>query len=464
MRRTGPAAHSLRWRLLRAVSVATLLVWSLSGVFSYLKAQHEAEELMDGHLAQSARLLLALVRDNESHLGDLAMRLATVRGTSDNIYEPPLEFQIGHGDGTILLRSDAAPLLPVLGVAGYSDIERDTESWRVLNMVAADGNYRVQVAQSIAMRDQAALEVASQSVYPIVIVLPLLLLASYFSVRRVLRPLDALADDVAVRTPETLTPLPERDVPQEVAPLVGALNRLFGRLGQTLENERRFTADAAHELRTPLAAVKVQTQVAMLAADPQIRGHALQQIESGVDRATRLVNQLLRLARLDPMHQLDHPQAFDLRGVVDEALRAIRNARPQIGHEIVEELPAQPLIVAGDPDLLGIALRNLVDNALRYSGPGSSIRISAAGSGERCMLSVRDNGPGVPADIQTRLGERFYRHCDSGAEGNGLGLAIVGRIAELHGGQFAAGNHPDGGFVATLSELRLAPAASGSSA
>jgi two-component system sensor histidine kinase QseC len=457
----GPkAAHSLRRRLLRAVSVATLLAWSLTGVFSYQKAQHEAEELMDGHLAQTARLLLALVRDNEDHLSDLANRLATVRGTRENIYEPPLEFQIGRDDGTVLLRSTDAPSLPVLGIAGHSDIERETESWRVLNMVSADGSYRVQVAQSIALRDQAALEIAWQTAYPVVIVLPLLLLMIYFSVRSVLRPLDALAEDVAARTPDTLSPLPERNVPQEVTPLVAALNRLFVRLGATLENERRFTADAAHELRTPLAALKVQTQVARLSNDPQMRGHALQQIESGVDRATHLVNQLLRLARLDPLSSLENRQAFDLHTVVNDALAAIRGANPDITQTIVNELPERPLLSEGDPDLLVIAVRNLIDNAIRYSGLASTIRITSVVDGSRCSLSVRDNGPGVPAAIQARLGERFFRNRETSVEGNGLGLAIVARIAELHGGSLAAGNLPEGGFAATLDRLHLATAIS----
>lgn len=449
------AAHSLRRRLLRAVSIATLLAWSLTGVFSYQKAQHEAEELMDGHLAQTARLLLALVRDNEDHLGDLANRLATVRGTHENLYEPPLEFQIGRGDGTVLLRSTDAPSLPVLGIEGHSDIERETESWRVLNMVSADGSYRIQVAQSIALRDQAALEIAWQTVYPVVIVLPLLLLLIYFSVRRVLQPLDALAKDVAARTPDTLSPLPERKVPQEVAPLVAALNRLFARLGTTLENERRFTADAAHELRTPLAALKVQTQVAVLSQDPEMRDHALQQIENGVDRATHLVNQLLRLARLDPLSSLENRQTVDLHGIVSEALAAVRGANPNIDQEIVEELPSRPLPVEGDPDLLVIAVRNLIDNAIRYSGPASTIRIMAEADQGNCTLSVRDNGPGVPAAISGRLGERFFRNRETSVEGNGLGLAIVARIAALHDGRLIAGNHPEGGFRAGLEGLRL---------
>jgi len=449
------ALSSLRWRLLRAVSVATLLAWSLAGVFSYTNAQREAEELMDGHLAQTARLLLALVRGNEHHLGDLATRLATVRRVAQrSIYEPPLEFQIGQADGTVLLRSPNAPSLPVLGVAGYSDIKRNV-SWRVLNMVSADGKYRVQIAQSIELRDRAALEVASQTVYPVVFVLPMLLALIYYSIRKTLRPLDELAKDIAARTPDTLARLPERETPQEVAPLVAALDRLFERLGRTLKNERQFTADAAHELRTPLAALKVQTQVAILSQEPQARNHALRQIEHGVDRATRLVNQLLRLARLDPMSHLDQPCAVDLRDVVDDVLHSLSAAHPQAMQTLVDELPRQTLLIRGDADLLSIAIRNLIDNAVNYSGADSAIRLLARCADGYCALTVRDNGPGVPAALEGRLGERFHRGSGSGVEGNGLGLAIVARIAELHGGRLIAANHPDGGFAATLADLPL---------
>jgi two-component system sensor histidine kinase QseC len=204
----------------------------------------------------------------------------------------------------------------------------------------------------------------------------------------------------------------------------------------------------------------VQTQVARLSNDPQMRGHALQQIESGVDRATHLVNQLLRLARLDPLSSLENRQAFDLHTVVNDALAAIRGANPDITQTIVNELPERPLLSEGDPDLLVIAVRNLIDNAIRYSGLASTIRITSVVDGSRCSLSVRDNGPGVPAAIQARLGERFFRNRETSVEGNGLGLAIVARIAELHGGSLAAGNLPEGGFAATLDRLHLATAIS----
>lgn len=441
---------SLRWRLVRAVGLASLLVWLAAAFLVYDNAQHEAAELMDGELAQSARLLLALIRDNEDHLADVAERLADMRGKARDIYEPQLEFQIGRGDGTILLRSPDAPDLPILGLPGYSDIVRQDASWRMLNLTAADAKYRIQVAHSLAARDQAALEVASRTLLPLVFSVPLLLLLIYVSVRRGLQPLDALAQDVRTRSPGNLTPLHGRAVPQEAMPLVAALNSLLERLAIALNNERRFTADAAHELRTPLAAVKVHTQVALLSADAVARDHALRQIEAGVGRGDHLVDQLLRLARLDPLAGLDLLRSFDLGETVRQEIVRLLEAMPEDAHRLEIDIPEQAVDIVGDSDLVGIAIRNLADNALRYSPAAGAIHITVSEEGSAVSLTIRDHGPGVPDSELARLTERFFRGNHQPAEGNGLGLAIVKRITELHGAELHFRNHPDGGLVSRI--------------
>lgn len=441
--------RSLRWRLLATVSVAVLVLWLLTGWFSYSKAQHEAEELMDGNLAQIGRLLLAITQDNEDDLSELSSRLSTVRGAVDNVYEPPLEFQIGLGDGRIVARSVGAPDLPMLGVAGYSDILRKDGSWRVLNVVASDGRHRVQVSQSIGLRDRAALEVAEQTVLPLAIITPVLLLLIYVSVVRALDPLNQLARDVAARSADNLAGLSVEKVPKEVAPLVVAINRLFLRVARALNHERRFTADAAHELRTPLAAIKVQTQVAQRSDEPASRVHALGQIEAGVARATRLVEQLLRLARLDPLGALADPQPLDLRSLLERTVEHVISAHPAFTQTVRHELPLSGIHIRGDADLLEIALRNLIDNAIRYTPAYSTIVIRLE-EGDGVCLSVCDDGPGVPESLIARLGERFVRGRHDLGEGNGLGLAIVSRVMELHGGHFEARNLATGGFCACL--------------
>jgi len=443
-------AHSLRWRLLIAVCTVVLLIWGLTGFLTHNKALHEAEELMDGNLAQRAHLLLALLHDNESGLDGLGRRLVAGHAARTNIYEPPLEFQFGRADGTVLLRSDNAPDLPITGTPGYSDILLRKKSWRILNMMSPDGRYRVQVAQSIDVRDQAALEVASQAMLPVALILPVLMLLLYLSIRRGLRPLDQLATDVAARGSDNLAPLPNGWAPTEVRPLVAALNRLFYRVGMALEYERRFTADAAHELRTPLAAIKVHAQVARLSAEPRIREHALSQIEAGLERATHLIDQLLRLARLDPLSQLPSPSSIDLRAVVEKSVAGFRDGIPSPTQHIVVEMPARPLVITADADLLEIALRNLLDNEIRYTPATSTIWINARDERRFITLTIRDNGPGVAATELPRLTERFFRGRDNRAEGSGLGLAIVARIAELHAAHLAVSNHPDGGFSVML--------------
>ena len=450
-RETG--LHSLRWRLLATVGVAALLGLAISGVLSYGQAQHEAEEMMDGHLAQSARLLLALVSDNEAHLAELAKRLATVSNEHGSAYEPPLEFQIGRADGSLLLRSAHAPDAPLSGTPGYSVIEHDGLPWRMLTLAASaePSDYRVQVGQSIALRDRAALEVAGQAVLPTALISPLLLVLLYFSVRRGLKPLDELAADVASRSPENLRPLATVDAPLEAQPLLLALNRLLGRLQDTLDNERRFTADAAHELRTPLAAVRIQAQVALLSRDADDRQHALTQILASSDRATRVLEQLLRLARLDPLGGLPSRQEIDLAALARQLFAECgegTGASP--ARRVRLQADDSPLLVRGDAELLKIALRNLLDNALRYTLPGSTITVFACRHADALSLGVADDGPGVAGEDLPRLVERFYRGGDARGEGSGLGLAIVQRIAELHDAHVQLENLAAGGFTASL--------------
>jgi two-component system sensor histidine kinase QseC len=452
MSRAPPVQRSpsVRRRLMVAVYVSVLLLWVLTGWLSYTRAQHEAEELMDGHLAQTGHLLLAIVHDNEKHIESLAQRLASVRGSPGNVYEPALDFQIGLADGTLLARSRDAPRLPILGATGYSDILRGEESWRLLNISSDDGRYRVQVSQAIGLRDRAALEVAGQVILPLALVLPALLLFIYVSIRRGLRPLDTLARAVSARTPDNLGPLADVTVPGEVRPLVTELNTLFDRVAQALESERRFTADAAHELRTPLAALKVQAQVAMLSSQAPMRQKALQQILGGVDRADRLVEQLLRLARLDPQQQLEHASPVALAPMIREVV-----ALAETGHAATEgavqlDLPPGGCTVRGDAELLGIAVRNLVDNALRYAGQHGVVRIAVEPNAERFDIWVCDSGPGVSEAELPGLGQRFYRGRNQLEEGSGLGLAIAQRIAELHGAQLRLANRAEGGFKAGI--------------
>ena len=443
-------ARSLRRRLLLRVALATLLIYVLAAALTYRQARHEVQELMDGQMTKAARLLLVQAGSDSRHLANLADSMAALRGLKSRRNEMALEFQIGSTDGRLLSRSKHAPGSPLGGALGYANIEHNGRPWRSLTLETPDGSYRVQVAQSIRQRNTEALEIATKTVLPLGVLLPLLIILIYYSVRRGLKPLDDLADDVATRSPENLSLLAPATAPLEAQPLVRALNRLLGRLSATLDNERRFTADAAHELRTPLAALKVQAQVAMATRDPVEHQHALGKVLASADRATRLVEQLLRLARLDPVVRLPDPQPVNLANLAEMAVEDAQATAATRQQTLTLLTPEPALEINGDRDLLGAALRNLIDNALRYAPEQGRITVSAAVEHGAPLLTVSDNGPGVPAEELPRLVERFYRGRDVTAEGSGLGLAIVNRIAELHGARLEIENLADGGFAARL--------------
>ena len=464
-------ALSLRARLLWSVGLATLVVWSIAVLVSYQGARHEAIELLDGQLAQSARLLLSQIQHEWPDPGEEAEQHHEDAHSSDNDesdmeewasfqagspahdYEQPLEFRIwalsGRHQGQLLLRSPHAPDMDLHERMGYAFIQHEGQEWRSLTLRDEAGRFQVQVTQPTGQRTQAALEVAQRVSVPIILALPLLLLGLYLAVGRGLNPLERLARDVSLRDPHALSPLPVAGMPKETLPLINALNALLARLEQALDNERRFTADAAHELRTPLAALKVQAQVAQLAQDSATRDHALAQVRHGVERAIRLVEQLLRLARLDPIAQLTAPPTLDLHALIPAALNGLQAEAKARGVNLELQIP-EGMQVRGDADLLGLALRNILENALRHGPSTGTVALGASQDGGGLRLWVRDNGPGVAESELARLTQRFYRGQDVTSEGSGLGLAIVQRIAQLHGGQLELANLPQGGFQASL--------------
>lgn len=312
-------------------------------------------------------------------------------------------------------------------------------------------------------REEVAGEIAEHLLKPMLYALPALALLLVIAIGLALAPLRQLARDVAERGPDRLDPLPLESLPTEVAPLVTRLNSLFADIVRSLENERRFTADAAHELRTPLAALKAQAQVALASVDDTERRHALTQILVGCDRATHLVVQLLTLARLDG--GTSHPmQNVALRQVAEEVLAM--SAGDAIARHCDLVLNDDDALVRGDPLLLQVLLRNLVDNALRHGG-GTQIEVSIAVQGTQAVLTVSDNGRGIDVAERNRVQQRFYRGAGAARDvlagdtltnavndsaGSGLGLSIVKRIVELHQGRLTIATPDSGpGIAVTIS-------------
>ena len=420
---------SLRRRLLVLLLGTVLAAWLATAVFTYFDARREIGEMLDAHLAQSAGLIAAqLEHEIEDDHGAAVPRQYR--------YERKIAYQVWDRKGRLLLRSASAPEAPLKSQSeGYGDAEFDGERWRVFSRWDERRHYLVQVAERYELREELAESVASHLLHPLYFALPALALLIWLAVGAGLSPLAGVAREVARRAPDNLAPIDAGRSPREIAPLVAALNTLFGRLKDSLEQERRFTADAAHELRTPLAAVKTQAQVALGARDEAERARALANVVAGTDRAARLTEQLLVLARLDPRAALPSGEAVDLRALARQGVAEMAPAAAAKGVEVglaTEEASDGAVPVAGDAVLLGVLLRNLLDNAVRYTPAGGEVEVSVRRSDGGASLAVVDNGPGIAAAERERVFDRFHRVLGSGEEGSGLGLSIVRRIADLH--------------------------------
>jgi two-component system sensor histidine kinase QseC len=430
----GPA--SLQGRLLVLVLGVLLVVWLATATMTWLDARHELDELLDAHLAQAAALLVAQQLHEPGGEHDGNTDDTVIDAPSLHRYAPKAVFQVFH-EGRLVLRSANAPATPMVArelhfSSGFQSVQLAGVAWRVFATRGAERDVQVYVGEQVASRAAILRGVLRSTLWPMAVALPLLALAVWWGGRSALQPLHRLGALLAARQSQALHPVAlDPAPPTEMRPLVHELNRLFERIGELLEAERRFTADAAHELRTPIAAIRAQAQVALGETDEQQRRHALQATLQGCDRAARLVEQLLMLARLDA-------QGSVARDSVDLAVLARRVAAElapcaQARQQHLEVDAAGPCLLQGDETLLAVLLRNLLDNALRYSQRGACARVSLGSDSSGAWLCVEDSGPGLaPADA-ARLGERFVRMAGSGESGSGLGWSIARRIAQVHG-------------------------------
>ncbi len=434
---------SVRARLIAILLAGLALVWIAVAVATAIEADHEVGEVFDAHLAQNASLLAMRV-------GEEVDEIDTEHAPALHKYAKPLSFQVWKRGRKLLLHSADAPDTPFSAQdRGFSTVTADGREWRVFSLWDAKGEYLVQVRDAVRERRHLIVDIVKGLAKPVAVALPLLALFVWFAVGRAFRPLARVSDEISRRDPGYLAPL-EGDVPSEVAPLVARLNALLARVQASLDGERRFTSDAAHELRTPLAALRAQLQVAQGATGPAEREHALDRALAAGDRATRVVEQLLTLARLEHNAWREVARPFDLRRVASEA---IAERAERAGAARVElALEADTAVVAiGHAGLASIALGNLLDNAIRHSPPDATVSVALSREAGLFAARVRDQGPGIPPARRAEALGRFTRLDDEAREGSGLGLSIVARIAELHGAPLSLGEGPGGlGLEATL--------------
>lgn len=423
------AVYSLRRRLVALLVAVLVVLWGGSALLAFRTAHAEADELFDAQLVQLAETLLAIVAASESP------GLADEMAEHQHAYQLPVAFQAWQTDGAgkwrLMLHSAEMPTDPVSANPGFDEHLLNGELWRFYTVDHAHSGYRVVVGQNHAARYRLAGTTALHLIVPLVLGLPLMALGVWAVVGRALRPVNAAAWAVGGMDARRLTPVPvSGPLPEEIAPLVGSIDALVGRVSEALDNERRFTADAAHELRTPLAAVKLQAQVAARAGDPDACARALAQVALGVDRMTHLVEQLLTLARLDPDAPPEATEPVDLAEVAEQVCSLLSPQVARRNQQLSIDASARfPLI--GNRWWLEVLVRNLVDNALRYSSDGGQVVVTIDAA-ER-TLRVADDGPGVAPSARARMLTRFARGAGTAAEGCGLGLSIVVRIVAIMG-------------------------------
>ncbi|MBT9520934.1 MAG: sensor histidine kinase N-terminal domain-containing protein [Dechloromonas sp.] len=417
---------SLRRRLLGLLLGGVSAAWLVTMVFSYIDAHHEVDELFDAQLVQGAQTLLALASHDQDD--DLEEDL----GKAAHKYQRSLRFQIWRADGKLLMRSNNAPETPLTAAVGFSETHDQAGHWRHFSQWNEDRSVQVQVSENHDIRDDLIGHIAWRLLVPALFGLPLIGFWVWLATRRGFASLDGIARQIASRDPQQLQPLHPAAAPEEIRTLLEALNGLFQRVEHTLESERRFTADAAHELRTPLAALQAQLQVAQRARDDDERDRSLNQLQRGLTRAAHLVDQMLHLARLDPESGLPDPQTVDLARLAEEVCADVG---PQILAKNIEfDLTATPdSRVTGQAEWLRVLIRNLVDNAVRYTPEGGQVRVDVTRKKAFVTLSVADSGPGIPLEERESVLRRFHRLNQGNQPGSGLGLAIVARITELHG-------------------------------
>jgi signal transduction histidine kinase len=428
---------SLRIRLLVGLLALVVAVSLLAGLLSYRRVLDETSTLFDYQLRQ-----MALSLRNQISIAP-RVELPPDQGDSDfviQIWDP-------FGARVYLSR----PGLPLINRAtlGYDDVTLQGARWRVFSLATIDGV--IQVAQPWRVREQLAGEAALRVALPLLLLLPLMAAAVAWIVGRGLRPLKRVTAEVQQRDVHSLAPIAAADLPQEVAPLIAELNRLLVRLAEAFDAQRAFVADAAHELRSPLTALKLQLQLLARAPDDAARDEARHKLGAAIERSMHLVEQMLTLARSESEGSRSPMQPLALDEAVRSGMADAHTLAVAHGTDVSLDAPHR-VMVHGDADALRVLVRNLLDNAIRYAPANGSVRarvfLEAAGA---ATLEVDDSGPGIPSAERERAFDRFYRGAGSPEGGSGLGLAIVKAIAGRHGAAVTLGESPLGGLRVAVS-------------
>ena len=422
--------RSLRFRLIATLSLVSVLVWLISTAVAWFQVRKEVNQVFD---AQQILFAERLASSDLRHLLIDRHNPQPRRPFKKHRFDDDaLAFAIFTTDGNIVLsdgeNGDNFIYAPKKGFS-LTRIRDDDDDWRIFWLPVAGGRLIVAVGQEQEYRDELINQMVFGQMWIWFAGLPFLLAALGLIIRRELRSLKEVGEQVAKRPPDDTSLLPTDNLPTEILPLIQNLNQFFDRTSATLLRERRFTSDAAHELRSPLAALRIQTEVAQLAGDDaHLREQALENLTKGIDRATQLIEQLLTLSRLDNLKELENLQEIHWEQLIPSLMGELYFHAEKHQITLAFEPIAEPPVKMGQLLLLALMLRNLIDNAIRYCPTGSHVKVRL----EKNNILVEDNGGGVDEADLAKLGQRFYRPAGQNEKGSGLGLSIVRRIAELH--------------------------------
>jgi two-component system sensor histidine kinase TctE len=452
--------HSLFGEILDWMLAPLLLLWPMSIAITYLVAKSIANQPFDHALEDSVTVLAQQVKEVDGKIvtrlpgsardilraDDVDSIYFQVTGPRGDLVDGDRDLPLPLGEepersGRVHFRNESLHGTPVRVAYAWINLQPLAQPKPRLALV--------QVAETLDKRAQLANEIIKGVILPQFIILPVILALVWFALSRGLSPLAQLQERIRARPPDDLSPIDSRQVPEEISPLVGSLNDMLARLAHTIDAQKRFIADAAHQMKTPLAGMRMQSELALRQVDPGEIHRSLEQLAKSSESATRLVNQLLALARAENQpHAGVALEPLDLgvlaREVVLDWVPASFAQEIDLGYEAPEDMQGQPLEIAGNALMLRELLSNLIDNALRYtpSGSGGSVTVRVRASAGQALLEVEDTGPGIAPGERPRVFERFYRILGSSASGSGLGLAIVREIAQQHGADIEIFNNP----------------------
>ncbi len=426
---------SIRRFLLFNLVLSITLILSLLMVGGYFLNNQSIRDHLNTHLMEAYHFLNVSLKASNMDVNYIK-RLQTLIDKNSKykkIIEDNIQFQIWNSKGNVILHSPKIPnSFPHMKKSGFRNNKIDDTTWRIYTKYNKQLGITISVAKSYDFERQLITQIGFNNLLLIFLTYPLLGLLIWLTVTSSLRSIKKVTQTLSKRAVTDFEPINVKNIPIEIQPLTESLNHLFFRLRQAFDRNKNFASDAAHELRTPLAALKTQTQVALLAETEKERKTALQNLLLGVNRSIHVVQQLLTLSRLGVEDTVNDLYPLDLSKVSAEVLAQLVPLALEKNIEIELFKPKELKKIYANETSLGILIRNLVDNAIRYTPDGSSIEVRIVNESDKVLLRVIDNGPGISPELRTRVFERFYRILGTKTSGSGLGLAIVQQIAELH--------------------------------